>query len=148
MANNRTTVLFPLPLSPTRATILPAPMLRSTSSTACSVRRDHGGPTPKCLVIDSARSRSSSAGTARSFCHSNATHKASVYFFGGWVDAGAVVHGLWTAVGKAATGNSLPKVGGRPGDARQAAAHGLDRGKGFEKPRRIGVQRLGEDASC
>src|SRR2546423_2483647 len=43
-------VLLPLPLSPTRATISRAPMLRLTSSAAWSIRRDSGPPTRKCRV--------------------------------------------------------------------------------------------------
>src|SRR6195952_2035837 len=52
-------VLFPLPLSPTSATISLALMVMLTSSTACRVLRDRLPPTLKCLVSP----RVSSSGT-------------------------------------------------------------------------------------
>ena len=41
---------LPLPLSPASATISRSPMVKLTSSTACSVRRDSALPILKCLV--------------------------------------------------------------------------------------------------
>src|SRR5690349_15053450 len=60
MPSRRATVLLPLPLSPTRATISDRPTSRSTSSTACRKRRLKGPPRRKRLL----RLRATSSGPA------------------------------------------------------------------------------------
>src|SRR5436190_1991734 len=54
-ASSRATVLLPLPLSPTRATISRSRMVRSNSSTACRVCLENNPPRPKWRVRSTAR---------------------------------------------------------------------------------------------
>src|ERR1019366_9272086 len=158
MASSRATVVLPLPLSPTRATISRSWMTRFRSSTAWSIRRESNPPRRKCLVRPVVRRRASSlsgaafAGwlmasdrVAELFRIEEAANLRVAHCIQGRLCCRALRHRLTAATMEAASGGGAPEVGRAAGDAAQRPARAADRWERVEEAPAVRVQRTLED---